>query len=187
MVERVAAWLVGAMMAFSPPIVKTPAEQARYEAIARDLAAVTFDANEKPAFEGEDGRAKTALLMAAIASFESGYRADVDDGRTRGDHGNSWCLMQVRVIGKTREGYTGEDLVKDRTKCFRVALRLIRQSFAWCKTLPIEDRLAAYTVGVCKENEPLARNRFYRARSYWKDHPLDVSSIALAGEPSSHE
>jgi hypothetical protein len=185
MVERVAAWLVGAMMAWSPPITKTTAEQSRYEAIARDFAAVAFDANEKPVFDGEDGRAKTALLMAAIASYESGYRADVDDGRTRGDHGNSWCLMQVRVIGKTRDGYTGEDLVKDRTKCLRVALRLMRESFAWCKERSIEDRLAGYTVGTCKENEPLARNRFYRAKNYWKDHPLDLTSLTAQNDQSS--
>lgn len=180
MVERIAAWLVTAMMAWSPPITRTSegakAEQARYEMIAKDFATVTMDPGEKPAFEGEDGRSKTALLMAAIASFESGYRADVDDGRTRGDHGTSVCLMQVRVLGKTREGYTGDDLAKDRTKCFRVALRIIRESFAWCKERNIEDRLAAYTSGTCKENEPLARNRFNRARVYWKDHPLDLTS-----------
>jgi hypothetical protein len=180
MVERVAAWLVTAMMAWSPPITKTSegirAEQARYEMIAKDFATVTMDPIEKPAFEGEDGRSKTALLMAAIASFESGYRADVDDGRTRGDHGTSVCLMQVRVIGKTREGYTGDDLVKDRSKCFRVALRIIRESFAWCKDRSIEDRLGAYTSGTCKDNEPLSRNRFGRARAFWKDHPLDLTS-----------
>lgn len=176
MLERLATWLLGAMLTWSPPISKTPTEQARYESIAKDLATVALDPSEKPAFEGSDGRAKTALLMAAIASFESGYRADVDDGRTRGDHGTSWCLMQVRVFGKTREGWTGEDLTRDRTKCFRVALRIIRESFAWCKDRPIEDRLAGYTVGSCKENEPLARNRFGRARSLWKERPFDFTS-----------
>jgi hypothetical protein len=179
MVERLAAWLVSAMLAWSPPITKTPQETARYESIAKDFATVAMDPSEKPAFEGEDGRAKTALLMASIASFESGYRADVDTGRTRGDHGASWCLMQIQVVGKTREGYTGEDLTKDRTKCFRVALRIIRDSFAMCKEKSIEDRLAGYTSGTCKDNEPLARNRFGRARAYWKEHPLDLTTLAI--------
>lgn len=177
MLERVAVWLVGAMASWVP--ARTPTDQARYDSIAKDLAQVTFDPAEKPAFEGEDGRAKTALLLAAIASFESGYRADVDDGRTRGDHGTSWCLMQVRVIGKTRDGYVGEDLVRDRTKCFRVALRIVRESFAWCKDKSIEDKLSGYTIGQCKDNEPLARNRFGRARSYWKDHPLEAAALAV--------
>jgi len=172
MVERLAMWLVSAMLSWSPPIKLTETEQSRYQAIARDVAAVAFDSNEKPLFDGEDGRAKTALLMASIASFESGFRADVDDGRVKGDHGTSWCLMQIRVIGKTRDGWLGEDLVKDRSKCFRVALRLMRESFSWCKERSIEDRLAGYTIGTCKENEPLARNRFYRARNWWKEHPL---------------
>lgn len=178
MLERVAVWLVGAMASWMP--AKTPAEQARYETIAKDFASVAFDPAEKPVFDGEDGRAKTALLMAAIASFESGYRADVDDGRVRGDHGTSWCIMQVRVIGKTRDGYTGEDLVRDRTKCLRVALRIVRESFAWCKDKAIEDKLSGYTIGQCKDNEQLARNRFGRARAWWREHPLAAAEIAAA-------
>lgn len=175
MLEPMTLWLLGAMASWVP--LATSAEHTRYAAIAADLARVTLDPAEKPAFDGEDGRAKTALLLAAIASFESGYRADVDDGRTRGDNGDSWCLMQVRVIGKTRDGYTGQDLVRDRTKCFRVALRIVRESLSWCKNRAIEDRLAGDTVGRCTENEPLARNRFGRARTYWRGHPF-VSDTA---------
>lgn len=177
MLEHMALWLLGAMASWVP--WASPAEHARYASIAADLAGVTLDPSEKPAFGGEDGRAKTALLLASIASFESGYRADVDDGRTRGDNGSSWCLMQVRVIGKTRDGYSGQDLVRDRTKCFRVALRVVRESFEWCKDKAIEDRLGGYTVGQCTENEPLARNRFGRARTYWRGHPFVATAISM--------
>jgi hypothetical protein len=170
MLERVTLWLVGAMIAWVP--TRTPADEARYASIARDLATVVLDPTEEPAFTGEDGRARTALLLASIASWESGYRADVDDGRVKGDHGTSVCLMQVRVFGKTKEGWTAKDLTEDRQKCFRVALRLVRTSFEWCKARVLEDRLAGYTVGTCREAEPLARARFGRARNYWGKHPL---------------
>jgi hypothetical protein len=169
MLELVTTWLVGAMMAWVPPLHDV--DRTRYEAIAHDLVAVAFDEKEAPAFTGDTGRAKTALLMASIASFESQYRADVDDGRVTGDHGRSYCLMQVQVYGKTAEGWTGRDLVTDRTKCFRAALRAIRTSFDWCKDHALEDRLSGYTSGSCRDGEPLARNRFWRARAYWAKSP----------------
>lgn len=54
--------------------------RARYEAIARDIVDVSFDDNNTPLFKGADGRAKTALLSAAIGSLEGGYHKWVDDG-----------------------------------------------------------------------------------------------------------
>ena len=97
MIELVTTWLVGAMIAWVPPL--HDADRVRYESIARDMVAVAYDDQEAPLFAGADGRAKTALLMASIASFESQYRADVDDGRVTGDHGRSFCLMLVQVGG----------------------------------------------------------------------------------------
>lgn len=174
MVEELASWLVVAMTTWVPP--QSDADRVRYESIARDFASVALDGAEEPAFTGEFGRAKTALLMASIASWESGYRADVDDGRTTGDHGQSYCIMQVRVIGKTREGWSGKDLVSDRQKCVRVALRHIRESFRWCSALAQEDRLAGYTVGSCKDNERFSRDRVGRAKWYWNKTPFTTAA-----------
>jgi hypothetical protein len=170
MIELVTTWLVGAMISWVPPA--HDADRVRYESIAQDLVSVVYDSSEQPAFTGPDGRAKTALLMASIASFESGYRADVDDGRTTGDHGRSYCLMQIQVFGRTTEGWTGHDLVADRKKCFRAALQRIRYSFQWCKSHAIEDRLSGYTTGLCRDREHLARDRFFRARAYWARSPF---------------
>lgn len=170
MLELVTTWLVGAMIAWMPP--QRDADRVRYESIAKDMVAVAYDPNEAPVFTGDAGRAKTALLMASIASLESGYRADVDDGRTTGDHGQSFCLMQVRVVGKTAEGWTGRDLVSDRKKCFRAALKRIRISFEWCKDHAVDDRLSGYTVGTCRDGEPLSRNRVGRAKVYWSHTPF---------------
>jgi hypothetical protein len=170
MLEMVTTWLVGAMLAWVPP--QRDVDRTRYESIAQDFVSVAYDEHEQPAFVGDGGRAKTALLMAAIASFESGYRADVDDGRTTGDHGRSYCLMQVQVVGKTSEGWTGRDLVTDRTKCFRAALKRIRISFDWCKDHALEDRLAGYTSGTCSDGEHLSRDRVWRAKAYWARTPF---------------
>ncbi len=175
MLDQLASWLVVAMTAWVPP--QSDADRVRYASMAHDFAAVALDNAEEPPFQGEFGRAKTALLMASIASWESGYRADVDDGRTLGDHGSSYCIMQVRVLGKTPEGWVGKDLTSDRQKCFRVALRYIRESFRWCAALQQEDRLAGYTVGSCKENERFSRDRVGRAKWYWNRNPFDPQPI----------
>ena len=172
MLELVTTWLVGAMLAWVPPLPQQiNVDRTRYETIAHDFVEIAFDEQEAPVFVGENARAKTALLMASIASFESGYRADVDDGRITGDHGRSYCLMQVQVVGKTSEGWTGKDLVTDRMKCFRAALKRIRISFDWCKDHALEDRLSGYTSGTCRDEEHLSRDRIWRAKSYWARLP----------------
>src|SRR4051794_30812822 len=99
-ITALAAYLVSAMTTWTPPQHHPEGATAaakRYESIALDIATVVSDEKEAPVFAGEHGRTQTALLLAAIASFESAYRADVDNGRVRGDGGVSWCVMQVQV------------------------------------------------------------------------------------------
>jgi hypothetical protein len=174
MIELVTTWLVGAMVAWVPIPPQHDLDRARYESIAHDIATVALDASEEPVFAGDLGRERTALLMAAIASLESGYRADVDDGRTTGDHGQSFCIMQVRVLGKTDEGWTGKDIIADRTKCLRAGLHRMRTSFTWCKEHAVDDRLAGYTVGTCRDNEHLSRDRVQRAKAYFLRSPFTM-------------
>ena len=146
---------------------------ARYESIAGDAAEVATDAEESPLFSGPSGRAQTALLMLSVASYESAYRKTVDDGDNLGDGGRSFCLMQIRVgDGTTREGWTGKDLVAERTRCFRAALHILHGSFNICHTLPVEDRMSAYATGRCFENAAVSRSRIGRARSWWLTHKL---------------
>jgi hypothetical protein len=109
--------------------------------------------------------------MLSVASYESSYRKTVDDGRGRGDHGRSYCLMQIRVgNGTTPEGWSGAELVEDRQRCFRSALHFLRGSFGICHRLPIDDRLSAYATGHCMENAPISRSRVGRARTWWEGH-----------------
>jgi hypothetical protein len=171
-------YLVAAMTSWVPLYNHAPTEQidearARYESIARDAATVAMDDDEAPLFDGPEGRAQTALLMLSIASYESGYRKRVDDGRVLGDSGHSFCLMQIRVgRGVTREGWSGKDLVTDREHCFRAALHILRTSFGICHALPVEDRLSAYASGRCFADAAISRSRIGRARNWRAGHAL---------------
>lgn len=190
------AWLVGTMLVWVPvPEGQSPESvRVRYVAYAQDAVDVAFDASEVPLFKGMDGRAKTATLLLSIASLEGYYRADVDNGITRGDSGNSWCLMQVntggeRVVMKgslygyasraSTQGWSGKDLVQDRQKCFRAALHIARESLQVC------GNLSLYATGKCyRKGEPAGRLRLARAKEAfheWWGRDTDVVSTSIAG------
>ena len=135
-----------------------------------------------------DGRAKTALLLASIAGFESSYRADVDDGRKRGKAGDA-CIMQIIVprgkllhlVGTEyewshEEGWTTDDLIADRTKCVRAALHLVRESLKICRNLSL------YTIGRCDSTEPKAKHRWERPRVHYVKHPAAATDVDVLGE-----
>jgi hypothetical protein len=174
--ESLVTYLVAAMISWVPlyaqPSTESPAtSQQHYESIARDVASVVLDDAELPLFEGPDARAETALLMLSVASFESSYHVKVDEGGHRGDNGRSYCLMQIHVgDGKTREGWTGSELISNRTLCFRAALHMLHASFNACRAFPLEDRLGAYATGHCFLGANVSRSRVARARAYWLAH-----------------
>jgi hypothetical protein len=179
---QIIAWLVTAMMAWAPA---RESERARYTQIASDLAAVVYDNAEQPLFRGDDGRAKTALILASIAAHESTFRQDVDDGRKRGDSGNSWCLMQMHVgLGKTVEGWTGQDLVNDRRKCFAAALHIAQWSFRTCNVYPLDERLSAYASGHCGRVVE-SRQMITRATAYFQHHPMNDQHLVYVEKNSA--
>jgi hypothetical protein len=155
--HELTAWLVSAMVTWVPP---RPTDTVRYEAIAEDIANVAVEA---PVFPSSDGAARTALLMAAIASFESTYRADIDAFKVKGDHGKSVGLMQVWL----RPG----EACADRLECLRIGRERIRESFTACRALPFPERLGIYTMGKCGTNAA-SRYRIGRAQAFWKKSPF---------------
>jgi hypothetical protein len=182
--ESLVSYLVVAMLAWVPLHAHAPLESrgnvlARYESIARDVASVAFDDRETPLFDGADGRTETALLMLAVASYESSFSKRVDDGIRRGDHGYSYCLMQIHVgSGATREGWNARQLIEDRKLCFRAALHILQASFTACRSLPVDDRLSAYASGHCFPEARISRSRVGRARAWWESHapPSETAS-----------
>ena len=147
---------------------------------------MALDENEASLFDGEGGRSETALLLLSVASYESAFNARVDDGTRRGDHGLSYCLMQIRVgEGATREGWSGKQLVEDRKRCFRAALHILHASFTACRRLPIDDRLSAYASGHCFADARISRSRVFRARSWWESHALPPAIPQAATHPTA--
>ena len=166
---QIITWLVAAMFAWTPA---KESDRARYTEIASDLAAVVYDPEEKPLYPGEDGRAKTALLLASIAAHESTFRVDVEDGRARGDGGTSWCFMQLHIgSGKTVEGWTGPDVTSDRKRCFRAGLHIAQESFRMCAGSPPNEMLSAYASGQCGKSAE-SRQMVTRALAYSQHHPM---------------
>lgn len=185
----------------------------RYEDIANAIISIAYDPMEKPVFQGRSGRAMTAALLTSVAFEESAFRKDVDSGigpLARGDSGRSWCMVQVMMGLPAKNGRTllrvvmtqgglrfvndpsadpigwgGEDLVQDRTKCFRVGVRLARMSFSACSRLPVADRLSMYASGRCESGGEASRRRVGNAQRWlWKSRPplLDEEAMRLLHE-----
>jgi hypothetical protein len=173
---KLIAYLITAMTTWVAPETQAPLEtaetaRARYETIAKDIATVVLDAEVDPLFDGDDGRARTGLLLASIASHESRFHKQVDNGAIRGDHGAAWGIFQTHVYGRTTEGWSGPDIIADRTKAVRLALRMARQSFAACRGLELPDRLSVYTTGKCYRGQYESRVRVQRALGWLMEHP----------------
>lgn len=186
---------------------------ARYDSIASDVSEVLYDPTEPPLFRGDHGRIQTSSVVMATMRYESGgFRKDVDTGvgkRSKGDGGASWCMMQVNLSPARKDGTTstrivldpdgmfhyvydgtgigGEDLVRDRKTCIRVALHIMRKSFQMCSELPQNEKLSAYAAGNCGEDgRAPSRLRMNLAKS-WYDNHLPTFTDTMVVIPVSTE
>ena len=166
--SSLAAYLLAAMAAWSPLALHHYAEsesatEARYQAIAQAIADVALDPSEAPLFAGADGRVRTAVLLASIASLESGFRADIATCHTNGDHGRAWGLFQSEKSQRRA--------CASVTSAAHLALEQIRQSFKACEQNDPDTWLAFYCAGSCGKGLWLARNRWRRAAEWMRAHP----------------
>lgn len=189
MLAKLIHWAFIAINTFNPAdspkyglAKETPAEAtARYLSIADDAVSVVFDEQERPLYSDELGREKTLATLLAVLQYESGgFRKDVDEGTTRGDHGHSYCLAQIhlrgtRIVVKSdglfdysqTEGWSGQDLASDRRKCFRAALAMMRASFA-CGG-PERGKLRSYASGRCDAGMRESSHRMNLAKKLFDD------------------
>lgn len=171
-----AAYLYAAMTAWSPLAQHhyaegEPVTVARYQDIAESIASVALDPAEPPVFAGDDGRARTAVLLAAIASLESGgFRSDVAwcSASGLGDHGHAAGLWQSHR-SKSRACWSLQSAA-------HLALEQVRESFVACQALDPAVWLAAYASGSCSRGWVQARNRWDRAASWMAGHPWGAST-----------
>jgi hypothetical protein len=143
------------MLSWNP--VRAPVDVDRYASIAEDLARVSAEA---PLFDDDAGGEHTAVTLAAIASLESFFAADVDALRKFGDGGKARGLLQVHML-------PGEAPCFDRLSCLRVGRERVRLSMDTCRRLPAHERLSQFTTGRCQHN-PEGRWRMARATSAWR-------------------
>jgi hypothetical protein len=191
--DPIIAWAVSIMLGWAPvgksrikAAIETPEDgRARYLEIATAATKVAYDPDVQPLFGGPRGRAATLALMLSVAWHESGFRRDVDLGigkLSRGS-GKDSCLLQIRVgAGKTPQGWSHDDLVSDREKCFRAGLAVMKKSFGACRALDQRDWLGVYTRGACVPKEPYSRTRMTLARKATKP-PIDDAKV-MAKEPA---
>lgn len=114
--QNLVVYIFAAMLSWVPvrnlvPYGETEDEvNVRFHSVAEDIVTVALDASEPSVFARGDGRVKTALLLAAVASFEGGFQKFVDDGscNKRGYHadrrgdcdgGHAFTFWQLHVAG----------------------------------------------------------------------------------------
>lgn len=183
---------------FIPEAKETKEDAAvRHEEIAKDIAAVL--AEEEPLFKGPHGRIKTASVVLAIMTYESGFMRNVDLGLgklAKGDSGRSACMMQINVgagrtfdwnIKKSRpalpadppedieKGYTQKELIADRKKCIRAGYRIIKVSFRGTSTLPATEWLRIYASGKSDAGSAESKLRMGLALKYFSAHKPDFT------------
>ncbi len=170
--SALATYILVALMAWCPPHehdftrVDVAETVARYSQIADDIALV---AEESPLFAGDDGPLRTAVLLASVASFESGnLRADIDSCEASGDGGKAWSLWQLH---RPKERICGS-----RRDAARAAVDMLRASMSACRALTQAERLAVFASGRCSSGRRESRNRWDRAASWLRDHRFEAST-----------
>lgn len=177
-----AAYIFSAMILWIPTSNHTftgePVTQitARYEEIAEAVEKVALDPNRTPLFSGDDGRIKTALLLASIASFESQYGRDVVNCKRAGDNGLAWGPWQTHS-GKKRTCSSLEVAAG-------IAYDMIKYSFDHCQRVGLADKLTIYTSGgLCThERGQASRFRMNRALYWFNKHQKHMTDLVLKHE-----
>lgn len=171
--ELMTAWLLSIFVAVAPPGRDKPVEaietaeegRARYTEIARAIAD-TVQA-EPLLFAGERAIERTALVMASVAYLESGLRKDVDLGLKKGPAGDCGLWQfNLGTHGKTLEGYSCDDVTKDRHKAAKSALAMMRRSFRACARFGHNAMLRVYASGSCQRGLRESRVRMQLAGAW---------------------
>ena len=171
-IAQLTAYVLAAIVYWSPH----GSDAARLVPIAEDISVVSLE--QDPLFKGDDTRAKTALLLASVARFESNFADWVDDGRcndaswrrsVQGQHfvlrtgdcdgGHAFSLWQIHPYA----GASGREMIANRRVAIREAVARLRVS------LDAGRGLCGYTgeVGTC----PKANLRLRTALVWEKGHP----------------
>jgi hypothetical protein len=151
------AWVAGLLAALEPSAPWSDTYDRTAEAIARAAEA-------EPLYPAEDqGEARTASLLVAIAWYESRFKPNAVSKDKR-----AYCLYQ---LDRSYFPEPGKALV-DADLCTRTAITVLRTSLQRCRARAPNDRLAFYMSGQCDRGGPESRYRMYLASRLLKEHPL---------------
>lgn len=118
------------------------------------LSAMADAALDNPVVSGDDGPRVTMGYEIAIAWFESAHNTLVI-----GDGHSSYCWGQIYLPNgaRTREGFSGDELVRDPAKCAKVVVRIVKTSI---QAGPADCPMCFYARGrVSDEARRLSRHR----------------------------
>jgi hypothetical protein len=126
---------------------------------ARKLSSSVLDAMadaalENPVVVGDDGPRVTMGYEVAIAWLEG-----ANDGAALGDGRSSYCWGQIHLPhgARTREGWSGRELLSDPHKCATVVVRIVRSSIV---RGPADCALCLYARGrVTPEARRMSKHR----------------------------
>lgn len=170
-----ATYLVAAMLSWSPVTNHpegAPVTEARYDRIAADVAALVSQPDVEPLFAGPDGRARTAVLLVSIGSFESGGFAQAVQTCARlGDGGRARGIWQLHGMAAPASTACSTPYAQAAA-----ALEWARLSVVRCSRTGQEPAtwLAAYASGSCSRGWLASRNRWGRAAAWMAKHPFAV-------------
>jgi hypothetical protein len=147
----------------------------RYEMIAETVEKAALDPNREPLITGEDGRIKTALLLASIASFESQFGRDVVTCHRIGDNGVAYGPWQTHLYNRAK----AMEACTDLNVMVSLAYDMIKRSFDHCQRVELLDKLTIYTSGgrCIHERGQSSRYRIGRALWYYNHHQGDTLSL----------
>lgn len=124
-------------------------------------------ANPVPVADGEDGPLTTMAYEVALAWLEG-----ANNGGAIGDGHNSYCWGQIYLPNgaRTREGWSGPELVSDPLKCANVVVRIVHTSIAMG---PKDCELCLYARGrVTPEARRISGHRVDLARKLLSTVPV---------------
>jgi hypothetical protein len=155
------AWVAALLAALEPSAPWSGTYDKTAEAIARA-------AESDPVYPvDEQGEARTAALLVAVAWYESRFKPDAVSKDRR-----AYCLYQLD------KSYLPEPAkaLADPHLCTRTALSLLRRSLETCRARSPDDRLAFYVSGHCDRGGPESRYRTFLAKKLLKEHPMPAAS-----------
>lgn len=176
-VLMLASYLLSAMISWVPLkdhsyYEKEDVTLLRYSEIALAMADAALDEARTPVYDGDEGRIKTALLLASIGSSETGFEQLAVTCKRNGDDGIAFGPWQTH----TNRYKTCNHL----NAAAGFALDIVETSFTWChqvnpKLGPL-DRLSGYTDGRCRESWE-SRKKISRALNWYAKNPFPKIEI----------